>query len=287
MYRDQNNILSTHKEKENSNEKVYTQTLESLTFHAKDHWIIAYHKGTRKKINRKDLWQKMYCIVRKEKRHTFQIEPKCIKSALQLYQWYDEEKNQNYYYLPKNKANQISSLETRLSTIWKMKIHRTKNSNQYIIHTKGGYEGETLEAIKSETNKIINFFLGLSIIYGKVSIQNEILNNIRIQLPLTGNTVKHKETLDKMITQLQSEQLYCGHNAQTHNKWINYQITISDYEILLRLCKQNKSIEKVRKIHKHELEKRLLESIILQYWEVTPMIKNIVGGQWLIKLLEK
>jgi len=57
MLLDENNILSTGGKaiaiKENG--KIYTHLLESLTFHAQDHEIIVYHKGSLKKINWKDL----------------------------------------------------------------------------------------------------------------------------------------------------------------------------------------------------------------------------------------
>jgi len=74
--------------------------------------------------------------------------------------------------------------------------------------------------------------------------------------------IGNKENLDQMMIHLQSEQLYCNYSFQTHNNGINYQITINDYEILKRLCKENKSIENIEKIYKYGLAEQVRESLI-------------------------
>ena len=107
---DDNNILSI----ENPNipqAKEYSYNVSGYCFSDFDKWIIVYHKKQFKIINLKDLWDKMWVILVGEHDDEYdgmELDLESMESALKIFDWFDENTGEKYYFLYKYGENKMN-----------------------------------------------------------------------------------------------------------------------------------------------------------------------------------
>jgi hypothetical protein len=68
-----------------------------------------------------------------------------------------------------------------------------------------------------DTSDFLNFLFGLTILYGKFEVKGEELRSIKIHLPLFGQYLHYKETLDQIVKKLQTEQYFLQTSENSQN----------------------------------------------------------------------
>lgn len=215
-----------------------------------------------------------------------QVEWNKINGAMRLFQWFDEETGNKYYFIPWLWEVQQEEKNNLLKKIWtKYSIEKTPKG----MIVDGVEEGDKRESLE---NTLVYFF-GLLLIYGKWEEKNKELSSIKIQIPLSGQHLAHAETLDIMINKLQENGLFLKTDKLANKNGIVYQISSNDYELLEIWSKWYEAVEKFEKISKREFTQEMKTKLI-EFISTNPEIpeegKTEVLEQlttWIIKLLTK
>jgi len=281
---DDNNILSI----ENPNipkVKKYSYDVSGYNFSDFDKWIIVYHKKQFKIINLKDLWDKMWIILVWEHDNEYddmKLDLESMESALKLFDWFDENTGEKYYFLYKYGENKMNELQENLMKLGS-KIVLRKTEKWICLH-------RTDEELVYNP---ISFLFGLVLVYWNFQIKDWDLKAIKVQIPLFGKYMEGQDIIDEMISVLAENGLYIKKNIQRTDDGIVYEITSSDYELLQHFARFYEPIEKWLKISKYDdvcdVKKNLMEFIqtnseIPSEWkaEVLTTLSN-----WMIKIMEK
>jgi hypothetical protein len=106
---------------------------------------------------------------------------------------------------------------------------------------------------------------GLLLLYGKFDAKKGELASIKIQVPLFGQYMKHTETLDSIIREIQDHGIFLKADKLKNKNGITYQISSNDYELLEIFAKWYEPVEKFEKISKRdftdEMKSKLIEFI--------------------------
>lgn len=281
---DKNNLLAIENKKIPQN-KEYCHNVSGYEFCDFDKWLIIYHKKQFKIIHLKDLGEKMWVIMvgeKDEELKELELDLNSVESALKLFEWFDEETGEKYYFLYKFKESDLGLLNENLEKLG-IKIG-VKKTDKWICCD---YSEEELEYNPA------SFLFGLTLIYGDFMIKNWDLKSIKIQLPLFGKYQENTEILDEVIATLSDNWIFVKKSIQETNDGIVYQITSSDYELLQIFARFYEAIEKWLEISKYtdtqKIKEELVEFIkinseIPSEWkeEVISSIEN-----WEIKILAK
>ena len=281
---DDNNILVI--ENENIPQvKKYSYNVSWYTFSDFDKWIIVYHKKQFKIINLKDLWDKMWIILvweHDDEYDDMELDLESMESALKLFDWFDENTGDKYYFLYKYGENKMNELQERLKKLGsKVELKKTEKwiclprTDEELVYNP------------------ISFLFGLVLIYGNLQIKDWDLKAIKVQIQLFGKYMEDQDILDEIVSVLAENGLYVNKNIQRNDDWIIYELTSSDYEILQHFARFYEPIEKWLKISKYddvyEVKKTLIEFIqnnpeIPSEWkdEVLATLSD-----WMIKIMEK
>lgn len=281
---DDNNILVI--ENENIPQvKKYTYNVSWYTFSDFDKWIIVYHKKQFKIINLKDLWDKMWIILvweHDDEYEDMELDLDSMESALKIFDWFDENTGEKYYFLYKYGENKMNELQEKLRKLGsKVELKKTEKwiclsrTNEELVYNP------------------ISFLFGLVLVYGNLQIKDWDLKAIKVQIPLFGKYMEDQDIIDEMVSVLAENGLYVNKNIQRNDDWIIYELTSSDYEILQHFTRFYEPIEKWLKISKYddvcEIKKTLIEFIktnpeIPSEWkdEVLATLSD-----WMIKIMEK
>ncbi len=281
---DKNNILVI----ENPNipeTKEYCHNVSGYEFCDFDKWIIAYHKNKFKIINLKDLWDKMWVIMvwkKDEELMDLKLDTKSVESALKMFEWFDEETGEKYYFLYKFKEWSLDGLNENLNKLGiKTRLEKTE---KWICCN---YSQEELEYNPA------SFLFGLTLVYGDFIIKNGDLKSIKIQLPLFWKYKENVDILNEVIATLSDNGIFVKKYIQQTNDGVVYQITSSDYELLEIFARFYESIEKWLKISKYNdiqnIKQELVKFIktnkeIPSEWK-EEALKEIENGE--IKILVK
>ena len=126
---DDNNILSI----ENPNiprNKEYSYNVSGYVFSDFDKWIIVYHKKQFKIINLKDLWDKMWIILvweHDDEYDEMELDLESMESALKIFDWFDENTGEKYYFLYKFWESKMNELQEKLAKLWSdIKLEKTE-----------------------------------------------------------------------------------------------------------------------------------------------------------------
>lgn len=262
---DKNNILTIFNESIPQT-KEYTYHVSGYSFTDFDKWIIVLHKKEWKIINLKNLGDNMNVVYIKKSAYNDwcmpptakweEIKQTGINKACKMFQWFDENTGKKYYFIPGMGEAQQQEKNSVLQKLWlQYSIEKT---------TKGMlFQGITDDAL--ETN-IMGYFFGLMLIYGKWEVKNTLnhqknpwkeLNAIKIQIPLSGQTLAHEEELDMIIHMLQHSGVFLKADKLSNKNGMVYQISSNDYELLERFAQWYEPVEKFEKISKREFTEEM------------------------------
>ena len=272
---DDNNILSI----ENTNiprNKEYSYDVSGYSFSDFDKWIIVYHKKQFKIINLKDLWDKMWIILvweHDDEYDEMELDIQSMESAMKIFDWFDENTGEKYYFLYKFGENKMNELQEKLIKLWsKIELKKTE---KWIC----------LPLMDEElVYNPISFLFGLALVYWNLQIKDWDLKAIKVQLPLFGKYMDKQDIVDEALSVLAENGLYVNKNIQRTEDWIIYELTSSDFELLQHFARFYEPIEKWLKISKYDdvlnVKKELIEFI-----ETNPEIPS-EGKDEVLKTLE-
>ena len=250
---DKNNLLVVENKNIPQN-KEYCHNVSGFDFCDFDKWLIVYHKKQFKIINLKDLWEKMWVIMvwkKDEELINLKLNKKSVESALKLFEWFDEETWEKYYFLYKFKEWWLESLNKKLDKLWiKTKLKKT---DKWICCD---YLQEYLEYNPA------SFLFGLTLVYGNFVIKNWDFKSIKIQLPLFWKYQENTEIIDEVIATLSDNGIFVKKYIQKTNDGIVCQITSSDYELLEIFARFYESIEKWLKISKYNDTQNIKQELV-------------------------
>ena len=281
---DDNNILSI----ENSNipkTKEYSYNVSGYVFSDFDKWIIVYHKKQFKIINLKDLWDKMWVILvweHDDEYDEMKLDLESMESALKIFDWFDENTGEKYYFLYKFGENKMNELQEKLDKLWsKIELRKTE---KWIC----------LPLVDEElVYNPISFLFGLVFVYWNFQIKDWDLKAVKVQIPLFGKYMEAQDIIDEMVTVLAENGLYVNKNIQRADDGIIIELTSSDYELLQHFARFYEPIEKWLKISKYDdvlsIKEELIEFIktnpeIPSEWK-DEVLKVLENG--LIKIMNK
>lgn len=240
---DHNNLLAIEN-KNISQNKEFTQIVSGFKFSDFDKWMIVYHKKQFKIVNLKDLWDKMWVIMVGEHDDEYdymELDIESMESALKLFDWFNEESGEKYFFLYKYGENKMVELNEKLIKLWS-KINLSKDEKWITIP----YSDKEL------VFNPISFLFWLILVYGTFQIKDWDLKAIKTQVPLFGQYMDKQDIIDEILDVLAENGLYVNRNIQNTNDGIIYEITSSDYELLDFFAKFYEPIEKWLKISKYE-----------------------------------
>lgn len=264
---DQNNLLTI----DNPNIpklKEYPNIASGYKFSDYDKWIVVYHKKEIKIVNLKNLWDSMniFYITKRESLVKNHLDQNWFTAAFGLFNWFDENTGKKYSFVPRMKESEMKILNETLEKLW---IDIILEKNEKGIVTKNSLDIDI--NIPVETEKIISFLFALILIYGKLDIKNEEIIWVKAHIPLFGQYSKYKDELDSMIKNLQDEWIFLSSSIVQNWDWIIYQINSSDYELLGSFVNFYQSVEKIQKILKQELAKKV-KSDLISFIEINEQI---------------
>lgn len=253
---DDNNILAI----ENPNipkNKEYFYNVSGYDFSDFDKWIIVYHKKQFKIINLKDLWDKMWIILvweHDDEYDNMELDVASMENALKIYDWFDENTGEKYYFLYKFGENKMNELQEKLAKLWsEIKLEKTEKWICLPI-----VDGELVY-------NPISFLFGLVLVYWNFQIKDWDLKAIKVQIPLFWKYVEKQDIIDENLSVLSENGLYVNKNLQRTNDGTIYELTSSDYELLQHFARFYEPIEKWLKISKYDdvlnVKKELIEFI--------------------------
>ena len=270
---DQNNLLTI----ENPNipqSKEYNCNVSGYEFSDFDKGLIIYHKKQFKIINLKDLSEKMWVIILWEKDEEIDAlapDIESMENALKLFEWFDEDNGNKYYFLYKFSENKLEGLNKKLSLLWsKLDIKKT---SKWICCD---YKDEELSYDPT------SFLFGLALVYGDFNIKNNDLKSVKIQIPLFG---QHKENIDiiqEAIATLWDNGIFLKTSTQETNDGIIYQINSSDFELLQIFARFYEPIEKWLEISKYTNTLKIKEEL-LEFLNTN----NEIPGEWKSEVLNE
>lgn len=238
--------------------KEYTYHVSGYTFSDFDKGVIVLHKKERKIISLKNLWDNMNVVYMKNTGFSVQntqVGGNKINRAMRLFQWFEEETGNKYYFIPWLGEAQQEEKNNILEKIG-AKYHIEKTTKGMIVHEVE--EGDKRESLE---NSLIRIF-GLLLIYGKWEKKNKELSSIKIQIPLTGQYLAHIETLDMIKKKLQENGLFLKTDTLPNKNGVIYQISTNDYELLEIWTQWYEAVEKFEKISKREFTQEMKTKLI-------------------------
>lgn len=241
---DQNNILSIHHPDISAN-KEYQNVVWWFSFFSFDKGILVYHKKDIKVISLKNLWENMsvFHISSRPEIIEKSLNKESFLQAVSLFKWFDEEAWSQYYFFPKFPINEIEKTNWILSKLgFDIQLEKTN-------------KGVTIPYFSQETEDIsskFSFLFALTLLYGKLDIKTWNLISAKIHIPLYGSYLSKKEEFQELTKSLQSNWIFINISSSTNGEWEIFQISITDYEILVSFANFYQSIEKIQEISKQD-----------------------------------
>lgn len=94
---------------------------------------------------------------------------------------------------------------------------------------------------------------GLALIYGQWQVKGEVLQGVKVQVPLFGTYLSKQDDFDEMLAACRENGVYIERNILQTNNGIVYQMTISDWEVLSCMAKWHKDLATLEKISTKDL----------------------------------
>lgn len=212
--------------------KIYTINAWWEQWNFADHTVIVSHKWVIKEISWKDLWNTMQLIritqnnikTINESNDMSEWFTKTVRSILSWYTGYDEYSNINYHYVPKLNGEKLVERLNLLDFFCDQYDIKIIESRKWWMEV-----WSSIEITEDERKKyILAQFLGLCCIYGKPTLNKNILNSYKIQVPILHYEIV--ENIEKIISLLREYHFVL--NATYNSAQQVYEITTSDYDLL-------------------------------------------------------
>ncbi len=224
------------------------------------------------------------CYIIDRKKMEIPFDQEWFINGLCLFDAFDENIGKNYYFIPKYTEIEKESFNEKCKKL---------GINAEIEKTKKWYTVKGDIGTQKYWGKYIAFLFGLLFLYGQFEGKNNELNALKIQIPLFGQYMKHKEMLDSMVASLQAEGIFLKADKMPNKNWIVYQISSNDYELLEIFAKWYEPLGKFGKITKGEFTQEMKTKLV-EFLQTNPKIPQEGKAEvlkqlqeWTIKLLTK
>lgn len=212
------------------NPKEFTIIAWGQAWSQQDHTMVIFHKWETKQINWKDLGNTMQ-LIRLIPNRIPEINENtdmsdwfvdAMYSVLGRYTWYDEVSNTSYHYIPKISGKKMTEKLDALDLFsqWGGTTIIDEKKGRFALHHKQEHD--------SVQTYILAEFFWLCFIYGKPTIQKNVLTGYKIQIPILDYTINKR--LEKIIENMRwygfVVNIIMNHNQQVCD------ITTNDYTIL-------------------------------------------------------
>lgn len=266
---DQNHLLTISNENIPQT-KEYTYSAGGYIFSDFDKGVIVLHKKDFKITNLKNLGDGMNVIYyTKKNNENINFQQGIYEDALRLFNGFDEETGQRYYFIPSLWEKDMQEKNNILKHFSACEIKKTaKGAMVELQHTK---EDRTQE--KPQNEDMLSYLFGLTLIYGKFDAKKGELTSIKIQIPLFGQYLAQQEMLDNIINKLQQSSIFLKVDKLSNKNGITYQISSNDYELLEIFAKWYEPVEKFEKISKREFTDEMKNKLI-EFIETNPEIPS-------------
>jgi len=227
---DNNWFLCTSQPAHSPKTYIITAGWEQRT--ASDHTVLVVHKWTIKEVSWKDVGNTMQLIRLvpnqvKEVNESNDLSDwfvRTVRSILWRYTWYDENINQQYYYIPKLTGEKLVNVFNQLD------FFVDKYDTNIIDVKKWWFTIDDTIIITEEERKkhILWQFFGLCFVYGKPTINKDIFTAYKIQVPILRYEIT--EELDTIASLLRTYNFVI--NTNYNNDQQVFEITTNDYDLL-------------------------------------------------------
>ena len=229
--------------------KEYTLDVQGYCFSTMNKLVFIAHKKEIRLIELKHIGSTMgvfYCVERKEI-EALELDTEAFVGASQLFNAWDEEKGESYFFLPYFPHQKVEEVKKKLDVL-EMNLSLKKDEKWILAESNGKIDLEYLESLE----KKLSFFFGLTLLYGKFEAKGEQLNSIKIHLPLFGQYLKIAEMIEEMVKNLQKEGIFLQVSKNENQRKMSFQISSNDYELLQIFATWYKKIENFSQITKKE-----------------------------------
>lgn len=266
---DQNKLLSIQNENIPQT-KEYTYSVGGYIFSDFDQGLVVLHKKDFKITNLKNLGDGMSVIYYTKKNdEKINFQKTIFEDVLRLFNWFDEITGEKYYFIPSLWQKDMQEKNKVLKPFSSCEIKKTgRGAMVELQHAKEDRKQE-----KPQTEDILSYLFGLTLLYGKFDAKKGELASIKIQIPLFGQYLAQQEMLDKMIKELQDSGVFLKVDKLSNKNGITYQISSNDYELLEIFAKWYEPIEKFEKISKREFSNEM-KSKLIEFVQSNPDIPS-------------
>jgi len=273
MFFDQNWLICIwHNDIDNN--KDYIINLESKTIQSKNINTIVLKKNNIEEIDLKNIWDWFECFLGQKRNSIseYDISKNNIILAFSLFDWFDENSGQIYFFCPKVKKSKIDEI-----------------IKYYLLDIKILENRLFLDKNKIWQNLDLDFFgcldliFWLSILYGKINIKNNWILSIQIQIPIFGKFLYYEDFFDNITKKLSDNFIFLKSSKENNKDWFIYQITIKDWEFLSIFIKNYHT--KILKNTQKELFDIKIEKLY-EYMKKKQIDKNITNW-FIMKILTK
>ena len=253
-----------------------------------DKWIIILHKKQWKIISLKNLGDNMNVVyIKNAGLWKVKIALSFFEDALRIFQWFNEENGQKYWFIPNIQEKELTEKNNILQKIGSKCVLKKTEKGILVDSLSPNIIGA------NDLNKYFSLLFGLVVIYGKFETKNGELQSCKIQLPLSLWYLSIQEGLDNTLNILRQLGVFLKVDKLTNKNGITYQISSNDYEVLEIFAQWYEPVEKFDKITKREFTQEMKISLIefiKTNTEIPQEGKDEVLKQiteWTIKLLTK
>lgn len=266
--------------------KIYQHSFQGYQISSENHEVFVYHKKGVKIIEFKNIGSTMgvFHIQQREVLKFFPLNIEAFTKAWHLFEAWDEDIGQQYFFLPYFPSKEIEQKNTLLKQVdIKERLIQSPKGVVFSNNEKNDSQPENLE-------EVLSFLFGLVLLFGKLETKGDHLNAFKFHLPLFGQYLQIEEKIESIIKILQQEGIFLQSSKNEHNGQISYQVSSNDWEVLQLFSEWYKDIEKLSKITKKELALQAVEQVITflqtQDIENTEEIKYLLENN-VVKVLVK
>ncbi len=245
-----NNLLSLGSEIENS--KELNLNIGGLSFSSRDQIMLVEHKKNLKTMNLKNCGNNINVLLLKDTTNTnIKINLDSFEYGLLFFQSFDEETSSHYSFLPKFWISNIESLNQKLEKLGTSV--NFENTNNYTT---------SKQTKQPNLDCPFSFLLAFVITYWKIDLKNHDLRSIKIQIPLLWWFASKADIFDDLVSKLNKQHLFVNIAKLDNTDGMIYQISITDYEILMIFKWFLQNIEEIQTISKYEYSNNLKDKIL-------------------------
>jgi len=171
--------------------KVYHHHVQGYPISGKNEQLLVYHKKELKIMELKNLGSTMGVLYVQPGRElpSFALDQGAFAEAGQLFEAWDEELGQRYFFLPYVPSKEIEHKNQILNQLGlECKL---VPSPKGVLFQNPEQEESSLDTLETK----ISFLFGLVILFGKLETKGEQLNAIKIHLPLFGQYLQVAERI--------------------------------------------------------------------------------------------